>query len=882
MKAVRAWWRRVAGVFAGRRAEQELSAELESHVALHVDDNLRAGMTPIEARRQAMVALGGVESTKEAYRERRGLPAVESLLRDLRYGLRTLRKSPGFAAAGIVILGLGIGVNSAIFTVVNAVVLRPLPFADADRIVRLWHTPPQSTFPGMRTFALSPANFLDWEAQSASFAAMAIYRGGQPTLTGHGEPTAVLSLRASASFLPIFGLQPVIGRGFTVEDDREGGTPTVLLSEAFWRSRFGADPTILGQTVRLNLTAYTVIGVVPAPSFLDEVQVWMPLRWGPTEIGERANHNYRAVAKLKAGVPVAQAQADLDAVSARLAQQYPAENKDWGALVVPLQEDLVGDARLSLLVLLGAVALVLLIACANLANLLLVRTHGRAREIALRGALGASRGRVVQQLLAEGLLLGIGGGAAGFVAASYGVDALVAVFGSALPRAQEIAVDGRVLAFTAGLSILTGLLAAFFPAWRLSGQDANEVLKQGASRGSSAASDGRLRQGLVVSEVALALMLLIGAGLLMRSLTSLRSVDPGFDARNVLTASVGIPMTKYDTELKRNQFFDGLRQRLAALPGVESAAFIESLPLQGGSTQYVTVEGAPPVQDSEKPTVAVRLPSPGYFATARIPIKAGRDFTEADAFGAPGVIIVSERTAQRFWPGQNPLGKRIALSMMSDEMREVVGVVGEVKMNGLDAGAAESETALYAPAAQFAFNGASLLLRTSVPPESLTTALVGAVRAADSELPVLDIQTLEHVVEDSLGQRPTAMWLLAAFAGLALALASVGVYSVLAYTVRQRVREIGIRLALGAPSAGVLRMVVVDGLKPTLAGVALGLILAAALVRVLDTLLFGVSAHDPRTFTQVAAIVVAVGLVATLLPAWRATRVDPIMTLRAE
>ncbi len=870
------------GSFAGNRAERELSAELESHLQLHVDDNLRAGMTPAEARRQALLKLGGVESAKEAYRDRRGWPGLESLARDLQYGARTLFKSPGFAVAGIVILGLGIGVNSAIFTVVNAVVLRPLPFNQADLIVRLWHTPPQSTFPGMRVFALSPANFLDWEAQSSSFEAMAIYRGGQPTLTGQGEPTAVQSLRASASFLPIFGLQPIAGRGFTPADDRAGAAPTVLLSEGFWRSRFGADPAILGQPILLDLTPYTVVGVVPAPSFLEDVQVWTPLLWGPDDIAERANHNYRAVGRLKPGVPLATAQADLDTISARLEQQYPAENKDWGALVVPLHEDLVGDARLALLVLLGAVALVLLIACANLANLMLVRTHGRAKEIALRGALGASRLRVVQQLLAEGVILGIGGGLAGFAAAIYGVDALVRIFGPALPRAQEVAVDGRVLAFTAGISLVTGLLAAFFPAWQLSGRDANEALKEGASRGSSSAADGRLRQLLVVSEVALALMLLIGAGLLMRSLTSLRAVDPGFDARNVLTASIGVPMAKYDTEARRNQFFDRVRQDVSVLPGVVSAAWIDSLPMQGGSTQYVAVEGHPPAQDSELPTVAVRLPSPGYFATARIPILAGRDFTEADGFGRPGVIILSERTAQRFWPGQNPLGKHVTLKMMSPEPREVVGVVGEIKIGSLDAGAADSETALYAPAAQFAFNGAALMVRTAVPPESLAQPLVDAVHAIDPEQPVLEVQPMQRVVEESLGQRPTAMLLLAGFATLALVLASVGIYSVLSYTVRQRVREIGIRLALGAPASGVLRLVVVDGLKPTMAGVVLGLLLAAALVRLMEALLFGVSPYDPGTFTAVAALVVVVGIVATLVPAWRATRVDPIDTLRSE
>jgi predicted permease len=655
-----------------------------------------------------------------------------------------------------------------------------------------------------------------------------------------------------------------------------------MLSEAFWRSRFGADRSLVGRSILLDLTPYTVIGVVHAPSFLDDVQVWLPLAWGASDRAQRANHNYRAVAKLKPGVPEDTAQADLDAVSGRLEQEYPAENKGWGALVLPLHDDLVGDARVSLLVLLGAVGLVLLIACANLANLMLVRTHGRAKEIALRGALGASRARVIQQLLAEGVLIGVGGGAVGFVAAVYGIQVLMALVGSALPRAQDVAVDARVLAFTAAIALGTGLLAAFFPAWRLSGHDANDVLKQGSSRGSSGAGDGRVRQVLVVSEVALALMLLVGAGLLLRSLSSLRAVDPGFDARNVLTAEIGIPEAKYPTPERRNQFFDRVRQRVGALPGVASAAWVDNVPFQGGSTQYVAPEGWPPVQESELPTVAVRVPSPGYFGAARIALLAGRDFTDADAFGTPGVLILSERTAQRFWPNQNPIGRHVTLKMISDEPREVVGIVGEVKIGSLDSGVSDSETAIYAPAAQFAYNGATLFVRTAVTPESLTPAVVAAVHAIDPEQPVLNIQTMEHVVEESLGQRPFAVQLLVTFAALALMLASVGIYSVLAYTVRQRIRDIGIRMALGAPSASVLRMVVLEGLKPTLAGVALGLVLAAALVRVIGALLFNVSQYDARTFAFVPAIVIAVGIVATWIPAYRATKVDPIDTLRAE
>ncbi len=882
MKFLRAFVLRLFGAFSPAQSDRELSAEIESHLQLHIDDNIKAGMSPQEARRRAVIALGGVEGTKEAYRDRRGLPALESLIRDVRYGIRALTKAPGFAIAGIVILGLGIGVNTAIFTVVNAVVLKPLPFADSDRIMRVWHTPPQGLFT-TPVFALSPANFIDWEAQSQSFERMAIYRGGRMTLTGQGEPEAVTILRGSADFLPILGVTPSIGRGFSREDDRAGGERHALLSNAFFQSRFGGDRSVVGKTIVLNRVQYTVIGIVPdLTAFANRAQVWVPLYWSAEDTVVRSNHNYSAIGKLKPGVEVARANADLSAIADRLAVQYPDENRGWGALVRPLHEDMVGEVRSSLLVLLGAVALVLLIACANLANLMLVRTHGRAKEIAVRNALGASRWRVVQQLLTEGLVLVLGGGLTGFAAAYYGVELLKVAFGDALPHTGVIEVDGRVLLFTTAIALTAGLLSAFAPAWQLTGRDANDALKTGAGRGNSSGGDGRIRNILVVSEVALALMLLIGAGLLMRSLSGLRSVDPGFDASRVLTATVDIPEAKYTTEAIRNQFFDRAIANVRALPGVESAAWIDTLPLQGGSTQYVAVEGQAPMKESEMPVVAVRLPTPGYFKTVRTQVLAGRDFTEADVFGSPRVIIVSEGTARRFFPGQDPIGRHITLTMMTSEPSEIVGVVREVKTGSLDASESESETAIYAPAAQFGFNGSTLVMRTAVEPRSLANAMVRAIRAVDAEQPVLDITTMDEIVEESLGQRPLAMTLLAAFALLALVLASVGIYSVLAYTVRQRVREIGIRMALGAPVRGLLGMIVVEGLKPTLIGVALGLVLAAALVRVMATLLFGVSQYDPGTFSSVAVIMLAVGVFATLLPAYRATRVDPIVTLRSE
>ncbi len=881
MRRLRAWSRRLAGLVIRADRERDFDAELESHLQLHVDDNIRAGMTPDEARRHAIIRLGGIEQTREAHRDRRGVPLIEDLARDVRHGLRGLIKSPGFTVAAITILGLGVGVNTAIFTIVNAVALRPLPFAESERLMRVWHTPPPQLFSGRPTFPLSPANYLDWQAESSSFEAMAAYIVRRVTLTGEGEPESLIAAQVSPEFLPILGLQPVLGRSFTPEEGRDGAAATVLLSEGTWRSRFGSDPAVVGRTVTLGGTPRTIVGVVPAATtFVDTVQLWTPLAWSAEERAVRGDHNYRVIARLGAGVDVARAQADLSAIAARLEQQYPADNKGWGALVVPLHRDLVGDVRPTLLVLLGAVGLVLFIACANVANLLLVRTFGRAKEIAMRSALGASRARVVQQLLVEGLLLGVGGGVAGLLAAWAGVRVLVAGFGETLPRAAEIAIDARVLAFAALAAVLTGVVTAAVPAWHLARRRLNDALKSGAGRGGSSGGEGRVRRALVVSEVALALTLLVGAGLLLRSLAVLQSSDHGFDTSNLLAAVVQLPEAKYPTEEERDRFFDAVLERIRALPGVESAGAVDTLPLHGGSTQPVAIEGAPAAPQSEQPALLVRLASIDYFRATRIPLLEGRDFDGRDTRDGTLVALVSAEVARRFWPGESPIGKRLTLPLISDQRRQVVGVVGEIKTEAIDARAPEAT--IYLPLSQLRPPGADLMVRTVVPPADLVRAVVGAVHAVDPNQPVLEISTMEEVVEDVLGRRRFAVQLLGAFAALALVLAAIGIYSVLAYAVRQRVREIGIRMALGAPTSGVLRLIVTDGLKPTILGVVIGLLLAAALGRVMESLLYGVGIHDLATYAGVAAVVTAVGVLATALPAYRATRVDPVDTLRAE
>jgi putative ABC transport system permease protein len=813
------------------------------------------------------------------------VPVLENVLRDLSYGLRGLRKSPLFTLAAIAILGLGIGVNTAIFTIVNAVLLRPLPFRDPDRIVRLWHTPPPS-FTGMETFSLSPANLIDWERQSASFEHVGAFQSRRTVLTGDGDPESLVATRASSSVLTILGLEPVLGHAFTTEQDAAGGPAVVLLSEEFWRSRFGADPSVVGRTIRLDGESVQVVGVVPhARALLTRTQVWNPLAWSAEDRAVRENHNYSALAKLKRGITIAAAQKELDTIAKRLEIAYPADNKDWGALVVGLREDLVGEARSSLAMLLAAVGLVLLIACANLANLLLVRTHGRARELAVRTAMGASRVRVAAQLLIEGALLGAVGGLFGVAAAFALVRALVASFGSSLPRATEVAPDITVLLFTTGVALAAGLLAAAVPAWRLTREGSAEILKA-AGRGNSAAGDGALRNLLVVTEVALAVMLLLGAGLLMKSLAGLRSVDPGFDAKNALTLSVSFPTERYKTPDAMHTFLTELTTTVGGLPGARSAAIIDSLPFSGGSSQPVSTERTAHVPSAELPVVAVRYTVPGYFETVGIPLQRGRDLERADDGARRAVAVIDEATATQLWPGEDPVGKTLILPLLSKDPREVVGVVRSVKMGQLDE--RETQAAVYIPVSQLDLTlfgrslGFSLVVRTEAPPETLSRPVTDALRGMNPDLLARNILTLEQVVEESLGQRPSAMRLLGSFALVALLLAAVGIYSVIAYAVGQRVREIGIRLALGAPAASVVKMVVTEGMRPTLLGIGAGIALSAGLVRFLSSQLYGVSAYDPATFVLVAGLVGLTGIAASAVPAWRATRVDPSTTLRAD
>ncbi|HEV2388228.1 MAG TPA: ABC transporter permease [Candidatus Acidoferrales bacterium] len=803
-------------------------------------------------------------------------------MKDLVHGLRLLRKNPGFAAVAVIVLGLGIGANTALFSVVDAVLLRPLPYPDSSRLVRVYHVPPAKSFPGIKIFSVSPANYLDWAAQNHVFEQMAIQGYRSFNLTGLAQPEAVPTARVSSSFFSVLRTQPMLGRAFPAEDDRAGQANAVILSYRLWKGQFAGDPKVVGRKLTLDGESYTIDGVMgPGFRMPSDVKLWVPLGWTDKDRAVRSVHNYKVLARLKAGVDVRQAQAEMNAISARLEQRYPQDDAGWGALVMPLEEAIVGDARPALLVLLGAVAFVLLIACANVANLVLAKTLGRRKEMAIRTALGATRGRVVAQALSETVLLALGGGAAGWLLARASEAALVRALARELPRASEIRVDGWVLGFTLGISLLAGILAGLLPAWRMTKTNVNEALKQGLGKTDADTGGERTRSVLVISEVALSLVLLAGAGLMIRSLWALDRVNPGFDPHNVLTVTISIPQAKYPQPARQSAFFNQVLARVRALPGVQAAGTIDALPLSGnGSTQPIVIEGRSAGILAEQPEVAVRLISTGYIPALRIPVLAGRDFNDGDTAGREPAILVSRLMADEFWPGKNPIGRHVTLSFTPGKVRTVVGVVGDVKDNGLNARLPQAT--IYVPMNQEPWVWLSVVLRTTAAPTSTVSAVTDAVHRVDPDEPLLDVGTMGALVADSLFQQRFAMLLLGTFAGLALLLAGVGIYSVLAYGVRRRVREISIRMALGAQVNDVLRMVLYDGMRSALVGVAIGVAGALALSRTLANLIYGVKSTDPATFIAVSALLVAVAALASVVPAYRATRVRPIQALREE
>ncbi len=813
---------------------------------------------------------------------------MAALLQDLRYGWRLLRKSPGFTAVAVLVLALGIGANTAIFSVVNAVLIRPLPFKDPARLVQIWHVPPPKSFPGMTMFAVSAANYLDWERENHVFENTAIYTGQSFDLTGGDKPESVPAAAVEPTFFSVLGSPPLLGRTFASGEDQSGRDNVVVLSYSFWQTRFGGNPAIVGQTITLNNQPRTVIGVM-GPKFArpDSAKIWVPLAWTAEERAVRGEHHYMVVGRLKPGVTLAQSQAEMNTISSQLSQRYPDDDKDWGAVVIPLREELVGDVRPSLLILLGAVAFVLLIACANVANLVLAKTLSRKKEIAIRTALGASRRRVLQQVLSETLLLALAGGAIGLAVAHFGVTLIVKFLGDQLPKSADVYPDAWVLAFTLGISVFAGLIAGLLPALRLTKGDVNESLKQGLGRTTSDSGGNHTRSVLVVCEVALSLMLLVGAGLLIRSLLMLRQIDPGFDPSRVITMDISISRSKFSTPQQQTAFFDRVLERVRELAPVEAAGLVDNLPLDGGgSHQPIAIEGRAAVPMAEQPEVDVRLISPGYLSAMRIPVVHGRDFNDSDIAGRPGTVLISQSMAKLFWPHEDPIGKHLILTFFPGVSREVIGVVGDVKLEALNE--TRQTATLYVSLGQLAapatggWGSFGMSLAVRAPSMSIVPALVNAVHEVDSAVPVQQVRSMDELISDSLSPERFTMLLLAAFAGLALLLAAVGIYSVLSYAVRRRVREIGIRLALGAQLSDVLHMVVIEGMKPTLIGVLIGLAGALALGRVLSSAIYGVSSRDLATFGTVSVLLTAVGFVASIIPAYRATRVDPMRTLREE
>jgi putative ABC transport system permease protein len=874
-------------------------AEIIEELAQHLDDcyqqSLEGGATEAEAYQAVLIELAESDLMAQEMRrvhrpvrepiamgEPRRTNVVKDLGQDLRYGLRMLCKNPGFTAVAVIALALGIGANSAIFSVVNAVLLRPLLYKDSERLVMVWE---DATKYGYPRDTPAVANYIDWRDQNQVFESMAAIADQSFNLTNAGDPERIEGRRVSSNLFSLLGIDPQIGRAFTPEEDQPGANRVVILSNALWQRRFAGDANLVGKTVTLNAQSHTVIGVMPAwfqfPSRDDEL--WVPIAFTPQQVASRGNHYLEVVARLKRGVSVQQAQAEMNTIAARLQQQYPEQNTDLGAAVVPLHEQVVGDIKPALLILLGAVGLVLLIACANVANLLLARAAVRQKEIALRVALGANRWRLIRQFLTESILLATLGGAFGLLLSIVGVRLLTGFIPNDISQLKAITLDVRVLGFTLLVSMLTGLIFGLVPALQASIFNPNETLKEGGRDSSSGSRGNRIRGLLVIAEVAVSLVLLIGAGLLINSFLRLRNVDPGFRTDNLLTMKIVLPQLKYPSQAKRAAFYTDVVSRVEALPGVKSAAVTTNLPLykQGNSTG-INIEGRPEPEPGKEMIVVTRVISPKYFQTMGIPFLKGRPFGAEDTPKLPGAVVISETMASRYWPGEDPVGKRLCPGKPEspEDWFQIIGVVKDVRQFELNA---DPKPQMYLSYEQIGFfEPRDLVVSTSVDPLSLAATVRKTVWDIDKDQPVSNIRTMNEIAAESVARQRFSMLLLGIFAGVALLLAAVGIYGVMSYSVTQRRNEIGIRMALGAQKSDVLKLTVGQGLKLVVIGVGCGLAGAFMLTRLMSSLLFGVKATDPATFITISVILACVALLACYIPARRATKVDPLTALRYE
>ena len=814
---------------------------------------------------------------------------METLIQDIKFGLRMLLKSPSLSIVATIALALGIGANTAIFSVVNAVLLRPLPFPESDKLFALYETNQlRGAFRGTHSYP----NFFDLRAQNTSFEKVSSYYSSDFIMTGRGEPARLQGAVATADLFPLLGIKPLYGRTFVPDDDKPSETGrVVILSEQLWHRRFNSDPEIINQSTTLNGKNFTVVGVMPAsfefPIQNEPVELWTTIAGdaaGKDPItGQRGAHFLRVIGRLKPNVTPEQAQSELTAIGSRLEQQYPDTNTHKSLGLESALSALVGDVRPALLILLGAVACVLLIACANVANLLLARATSRHKEMAIRSALGARRVRVIRQLLTESILLSLAGGAAGLLLAVWWSDLLMALGKEDIPRAVHVGIDWRVLGFTLGVSVLTGLIFGLFPAFHSSKTELVESLKEGSRGTSEGARRNRMRSGLAVAELAVAVVLLVSAGLLLKSLWRLQNVETGLQPDNVMTFDVGLPETKYDPD-KQARFFEDLKARLETSPGVQSASSILPLPLSGSrfviSFQIQGREVAP----KDEPSADIFMTGVGYFRTMGIPLLKGRDFEQRDQHHSPPVVIVNEEFARQFFPGEDPIGKRMrpGLNTFEDEQptyREIVGVVGNIRNRDLNT---PPPPAYYVPQTQVPFSQVTIVMKTTSDPHSVISGATKVVAAMDPDLPVFSVKTMREYMSASVATPRFSTTLLSIFAGVALVLTLVGLYGVMSYSVAQRTNEIGIRLALGAQSRDVLLMIVKQGSLLILLGLSIGLLGAYALTRLISSLLFGVTAKDPFTFGAAALLLGLVALLACYIPAWRATKVDPLEALRYE